>query len=244
MAQHDLGQSSERGVTSTESEVQIRMARQGMLFKQIKESELTELPWQVLLDYAGYKRGIETFVKIIERENRRLPGEFDETSEVLWNCKIDYKTENLEMLMWMIGRMKSERSFEVLMNFATGNYHPYVRCEAVYGLTNVLGHQRELREMALEKLRSPKHRLDLYSGIMIFDHCYYRFRAGPVIEVLKPFLNHPIYGLRMHAANGISHWDVGKEFLREYLKTLTLDGSSEHDRYLAVQIEKMIAPDW
>ncbi len=220
------------------------MSRQGMLFKQIKETELTELSRQVILDYADYKRGIETFVKIIERENRKLPWDFNETSEALWNGKFDYTTTNLEMLMWVIGRMGTTRSFNVLMKFATGDYHPYVRCEAVYGLTMADVPQREFRNLALQKLRSPLHRLDLYSGIMIFSHCHYRFKAGPVIEVLKPFLDHPIYGVRMHAAYAIANWEAEKILLREYRKTLTLDGSNEHDGYLAQRIEEMTAPNW
>jgi hypothetical protein len=93
------------------------MSRQGMLFKQIKETGLTELPMQVLLDYHGYMRGIETFARIIERENRKLPWDFDENGRSLRNGKFDYTTTNLEFLMYVIGGMNTPRSLEVLMNF-------------------------------------------------------------------------------------------------------------------------------
>lgn len=220
------------------------MSRQGMLFKQIKETELTELPIQFFLDYADNKRGIETFVKIIERENRRLPFDFDETSGALWNGKFDYDTTSLELLMMVIGRMETPRSYEVLINFATGDYHPYVCCEAVFGLTFTSGYQREFRNVAIQKLRSPRHVLDLYSGIMIFSHCFYRFKSGPVIELLKPFLDHPVCSIRMYSAYAIAKWEAGKTLLREYRKTLTLDGTNEQDKFLAQRIEEMTAPNW
>ncbi|MBS1727383.1 MAG: hypothetical protein JST51_11730, partial [Armatimonadetes bacterium] len=55
-------------------------SKQGTLFKQIRETEFADIPLQTFIDYAGFKRGIETFVKIIERENRIIPTDFDDES--------------------------------------------------------------------------------------------------------------------------------------------------------------------
>lgn len=216
------------------------MSRQGELFKQIKELPFGEIPWGIFVNYAGYKRGIETFIKIVYRENEVLRNVVIPDPNQPWGSEPEYANSSLEGLMYVIGQMNTARSFEVLMTFAKGDFHPYIHCEAVWGLSHDSGHDHEIFNLAKELLRSPRHTLDIYSGLLVIDHWKYKLRAEAVICEAGPFLDHDYFMARLMAGSALTYTKAGRDYLLEYKSRLRERGMTEIDKSFVARLEEMI----
>lgn len=216
------------------------MTRQSELFRQICDSNLTEIPNQTFIEYSGYKRGLKSFIKKIEHEEKGLPTDFVEGGTTLWNTQTEYQTSGLEMLMYVVGCMGTQQSFEALTRFATKTYHPFVRCEACYGLTFVHGHDEEIRTLALRNLASKDHLLDIYSGILLLEYQVGERDIPEILEALTPLLSHDNSSIRMYSVRAISKYQKGRSYLRDFRETLLSEPSTESDRCMAKQIDEVL----
>lgn len=118
--------------------------------------------------------------------------------------------------MMVIGRMKTDESFEVLREFAEGEYHPYVNVEAVWGLTWTQGHENELLRIARKLLLSPRRKLDYYSGLQILEFRYHCWRPSEVIPLVKPFLGHDHHLFHTAAVTVLLNSKYGRALVEEY----------------------------
>ncbi|HLO99525.1 MAG TPA: hypothetical protein VK171_13100 [Fimbriimonas sp.] len=192
-------------------------SRQGRLFKQITETPFSEIPWDVFCEYSDYKRGLKTFEKLIRAENDKLPEPIFDTNTNLWDYGPNTTRTSLEGLMMVIGRMKTDASFELLREFAEGAYHPYVNVEAVWGLTWVgCEHRSELFRIARQLLTSPRHEYDYYSGLQIFDFLYYLWKPSKYIPLVKSVLENKSHNYHTHAISTLMHSKPGRAVVAEY----------------------------
>lgn len=194
-----------------------KSTRQGRLLETILTMPPADLFWSLSIDYLGYKRGLKSFIKIIEAENKRL-----------WQCAMpeeaktpfywDQNSRILESLFFTIAAMDTRESHETLLHFMNHSYHPVVRGEVLDGMSQ----EKKMfdKGLVLQILNGDSPIIMRWHAIYAAECHVHEFKVKEYVDAIQPYIDHSDHNVRMLAINALSYRWAGREILQRRLQIL------------------------
>ena len=165
------------------------------IFWELKQACSAEVRSKLLHDYAGRKFGLDFFVEIVQSHNSALSKDWND-EEVAENFCVGFAgRDELEMTMRVIGMMDSRRSFWILEQFASDEYHPLVRMEALVSM----GYAKRYLKLntVMQVLRESESVLLLYGALVATEYGFLCLKHLEIRKLVEAHMSHPrpiIYG--------------------------------------------------